>query len=171
MMPDLQVLGIDQGAEQSAFVLWNGQEVLDHGILPNLDLLVWLVDWVDDWPILAIEEIVPYGKVVGKVTLDSIWWAGRFHQAWSGSEPQRWTRQQIAQQLMGISKHDDATFRQYLIDRFGGKDKAIGKKAAKGPFWGIKSHTWQALALAVAVWDKATLERILPLSTEYERPK
>ena len=43
--------------------------------------------------------------------------------------------------------------RQALIDRFGGKEKAIGLKKTPGPLYGISSHAWAALALAITYSD------------------
>ena len=42
-----------------------------------------------------------------------------------------------------------ARTRHALIDRFGGKDAAIGRKAAPGPLYGISRDMWSALAIAV----------------------
>lgn len=36
-----------------------------------------------------------------------------------------------------------------LIDRFGGKDAAIGRKATPGPLYGITKDLWSALAIAI----------------------
>jgi hypothetical protein len=47
----------------------------------------------------------------------------------------------------------DANVRQAILDRFGGKDKAIGKKGCYGPLRSIKSHLWSALAIALFVQD------------------
>ena len=45
---------------------------------------------------------------------------------------------------------NDANIRAAIIDRFGpGKEKAIGKKSAPGPLYGIKGDEWSALAVAL----------------------
>jgi len=49
---------------------------------------------------------------------------------------------------------NDASIRQALIDRFGGKDAAIGRKASPGPLHGIAADVWSALALAVTHTDQ-----------------
>ena len=44
----------------------------------------------------------------------------------------------------------DSNIRQALLDLYGGdKRKAIGIKAEPGPLYGIKSHMWAALGVAV----------------------
>lgn len=49
----------------------------------------------------------------------------------------------------------DANVRQALINRFGGKDAAIGRKAAPGPLYGISRDMRSALAIAVTGHDGA----------------
>ncbi len=55
----------------------------------------------------------------------------------------------------------DAILRQLVIDRYGGKDKAIGKGPTKktagspGPLYKISKDMWQALALAIAYKEGA----------------
>ena len=49
----------------------------------------------------------------------------------------------------------DANVRAALIDRFGpSKRKAIGLKATPGPLYGVHSHMWSALAVAVTYGDR-----------------
>ena len=43
----------------------------------------------------------------------------------------------------------DSNIRQALLDRFGGKDIAVGTKADQGPLYGIKKDVWSALAIGV----------------------
>ena len=47
----------------------------------------------------------------------------------------------------------DKNIRQALIDRFGPGKAAIGTKKAPGPLYGLKSHLWSALAVAVVAAD------------------
>ena len=47
----------------------------------------------------------------------------------------------------------DGNIRQALIDRFGGKEGAIGKKKTPGPLYGVHAHEWPALAVAVMASD------------------
>ena len=171
-MNTTQVLGIDQGTYQSAWVLWNGQTVLGHGIEPNFILIDRLRNWPMPYPDFAIEELVSYGpKTASHELLDAAYIGGVFVGTWPGIlHITRMRRVDIKKHLCGtIAGVNDAVLRGELIHRFGGKEKAVGKKATPGPFYGIKSHTWQALALAVAVWDQVTLERVLPLDAEYEQ--
>lgn len=63
-------------------------------------------------------------------------------------------RRDIKLHLCNSVRAKDANIRQALIDRYGGKEKAIGKKKSPGPLYGIKSHMWAALALAVTYHDQ-----------------
>ena len=113
---------------------------------------------------LAIEQVRSYGMPVGAEVFDTVHWCGRFHQAWANSSAWRdetcpapdcilVPRKQIVTHLCGSARAKDANVRQAILDRFGGKEKAIGRKKTPGPLYGIKSHLWAALALALYVAD------------------
>jgi hypothetical protein len=158
------VLAIDPGPEQSAYVRYgvkildDGEWRMESGILPN-DKLLSLV-WSECGHAgqrVAIEGIACYGMPVGKETFDTCIWIGRFIQA-NGGRGDLVYRPDVKHHLCRSSRAKDANVRQALIDRFGpGKEKAIGKKKTPGPLYGIKSHCWSALAVAVTWWDKNVL--------------
>jgi hypothetical protein len=54
-------------------------------------------------------------------------------------------RKDIKLFLCGTMRAKDANIRQALIDKIGPQ----GTKKTPGPTYGIKSHTWAALAVAV----------------------
>jgi hypothetical protein len=153
------VFGLDPGTEQTAIVGYNGVSVTQHRIVPNETLLIEFADNHDAWfdPhkdfVLATEYMESsLGMAVGKETCRTIFWNGRFVQAWS---PRRWaevTRYNVKRHICGQVRATDANIRQALIDRFGGS-KAIGLKKTPGPLFGIKSHEWAALAVAVTWYD------------------
>jgi hypothetical protein len=88
------------------------------------------------------------------VVFETVFWIGRFCQAWRG-EYVRIHRREVKLHLCNSARAKDANVRQALIDRFGpGKDRAIGKKASKGPLYGFKSDLWAALGVAVTVGDR-----------------
>ena len=51
--------------------------------------------------------------------------------------------------LCGNMRARDGNIRQALLDRFGGKDRAIGRKGSYGPLHGISGDCWSALAVGV----------------------
>jgi hypothetical protein len=63
-------------------------------------------------------------------------------------------RMKVKMHLCGNSRAKDGNIRQALIDRLG----APGKKKAPGPTFGVVADQWQALALAVTVWDERAKE-------------
>ena len=63
-------------------------------------------------------------------------------------------RQTTKAVLCGTARAKDPNVHQALIDMYGGSMKAAkGTKKAPGPLYGVKSHIWSALAVAVA-WAK-----------------
>lgn len=149
------VLAIDPGSEQSAYVLWNGEKVLQHEICSNLKLVVIVRHIkVGGWLTVVIEQIASYGMPVGAEVFETCVWTGRFIEAAADNAAvDRMPRREVKLHLCGQARAKDANIRQALIDRFGGKDRAIGKKASQGPLYGLKADEWQALALAITWYD------------------
>jgi len=54
-------------------------------------------------------------------------------------------RKDVKIQLCQSMRAKDANIRQSLLDRFG----PVGTKKVPGPLFGVKSHIWSALAVAV----------------------
>jgi hypothetical protein len=52
------------------------------------------------------------------------------------------------------SRAKDGNIGQALVDRFGGKAAAIGKKAAPGPLYTVSGDPCAVLALAVTWFDQ-----------------
>lgn len=151
------VLAIDPGNEKSAFVVWSGERVIRYGKVHNEALLRDLERVGRDAGMLggldiqdvAIEMVASYGMPVGAEVFDTVFWAGRFVQAWGGDFT-RVYRREVKLHLCGDSRAKDGNIRAALIDRFGpGRDKAVGTKADPGPLHGIKADVWQALAVAL----------------------
>lgn len=146
---------VDPGTTHSALVITGN--FAPHGlILPNADLLRELCDNRDITPChLVIEQIESFGMAVGKEVFETVFWAGRFAQAWDAHDSRfTWSmlpRKAVKLALCGTVKAKDANIRQALIDRYGGP--SCIKKG--GPLAGIKSHLWAALALAVTYQEQA----------------
>ncbi len=99
---------------------------------------------------LSIEMIASYGMPVGFEVFDTCVWIGRFVQAWH--EPDRvvlCTRMAVKNHLCHSSKAKDANIRQALLDKLGPQ----GTKKNPGPLYGVKSHAWAAVAVAVTVLE------------------
>lgn len=146
------VLAVDPGNEKSAYLLFDGKRAVEYGILENNELLAGIA--TRNATRMAIEGVQCYGMPVGKETFDTCIWIGRFMERFSASNTDVIYRSEVKLHLCRSVRAKDPHIRQSLIDRFGpGKDRAIGKKATPGPLYGVSSHCWSALAVAVTWWD------------------
>jgi hypothetical protein len=93
--------------------------------------------------------------------LDTVDWSGRFCESWErwGGRVERLPRRAVKLHLCGTSRAKDPNIRQALIDRWGGKEKAIGNAKAKGPLYGIAGDEWAATAVAVTYLDQIGVAR------------
>lgn len=156
------ILAIDPGPEQSAFVLFDGECVVAHGIEPNLALEERLGCRANELAAHAVaavvlEQIESFGMAVGREVFETVFWTGRLFQTARltyGPVVERMPRRIVKQHICHTARATDSNIRQALIDRFGGTERAIGKKKTPGPLFGIKSHEWAALAIAVTWWDR-----------------
>ena len=138
------ILAVDPGTTQSGFVRFDGRRVHASGVLLNDAMLSMVAESQDD--MLAIEKIEAMGMAVGAEVFETVHWSGRFLQAWrEPSKVQRITRRAVKLGLCGSMRAKDPNIRQALIDLLG----APGTKAKPGPTWGVSSHAWSALAVAV----------------------
>lgn len=154
------IFGLDPGTTQSGWVLLEKGRVLDSGVHDNHDVLRW-VQAGQDAQVLAVEMIASMGMAVGQTTFETVRWIGRFQQAWREPEAVRLVyRSQVKQHLCGTQRAQDTNVRQALIDMLGHP----GTKGKPGPTYGVKSHAWSALAVAV------TARAMLDSSSVFERP-
>ena len=153
----MTVLACDPGYEQSALVMWDGTKIGSHRIVNNEALmpeLRWLGERKHLGITFVIEQIESMGMAVGKTTFETVYWSGCFAEAMYPNPVARVTRRAVKLHICGQSRAKDGEIRQAIIDRFGpSKEQAIGKKASKGPLYGIASHEWAALAVALTYYD------------------
>jgi len=153
------VLGLDPGPTQSALVSFDS--VPNYCLLQsNEEILKVLQDirylYGDIRAPLVIEKIENQGMgAVGDETFETVYWSGRFAQAYGTDKVDRIGRKAVKLHICGSARANDSNIRCALIDRFGGKDAAIGKKSCPGPLYMIKSHLWAALAVAITAHDKS----------------
>lgn len=156
----MRVVAIDPGYQQSAYVVWDGEQVLYRGTYPNEDMLRGL-HWLYHHPpvVYVFEQVESYGMAVGREVFQTVFVTGRmYQQACSTASPSQavlMPRRAVKLHLCHSAKAKDSNIRQALIDRFGGtKAEAIGTKAKPGPLYGIRADEWAALAIAVTWWDQ-----------------
>lgn len=145
------ILAIDPGTLESGWAILVGRRVDSSGIVRNEDMLRAVIEW--DGP-LAIEMIASYGMPVGAEVFETCVWIGRFVQAYRYSALARLIyRKDVKLYLCGTTHAKDPHIRQALIDLIGPQ----GTKKAPGPTYGVRSHAWAALGVAVTA---LRLERV-----------
>lgn len=146
-----QMIGLDPGTVQSAYVVWNGERILEKGILPNSDMLLKCQEFnrISSSYHLAYEFMQSYGMAVGKEVFETVFWIGRFVQSCISLKPIRVYRKDIKLYFCNSMKAKDTNIRAALIDRFG----PPGVKKEPGLLYGVKKDEWSALAIAVYAWD------------------
>lgn len=151
----MKILAIDPGPTESAFVELSGGAIGGKTKIENSALLEVLRGIVR-YETVVIEMIASYGMAVGAEVFETCLWIGRFQEAaqWRGMDVERVYRKDIKLHLCGTYRAKDPNIRAALIDRYGGKDVAIGNKKNPGPLYGFSGDTWAALALGVTFLDQ-----------------
>lgn len=156
------VLSIDPGPVQSAYLLYDAQApqtypvlVPEFGIVPNevLKQKIWHSPTFLVATALVVESVESYGMPVGREVFETIFWCGRFVEAWGPLPHTLMPRREVKQHCCRSVRANDAMIRQALLDLFGGSQRAVGvnnkKRQAPGPLYGIRRDVWSCLALAV----------------------
>jgi len=155
------ILGLDPGTTKSQIVVWDGERVSFSAFYENADCLTALRQLhgfhpAEHEPLLAMERFESMGASVGKEVFETVYWSGRFHEAYelsAGRPPVGVTRRQVKLHLCNNMRATDAWIRTALMDRFGGA-ASVGTKKAPGPLHGVSGHGWAALAVAVTCLDQ-----------------
>jgi hypothetical protein len=105
--------------------------------------------------------IACYGMPVGAETFETCFWIGRYVDRWvtTGNALDRVSRiprGDIKLHLCRSVRAKDGNVRQALIDRFG----RPGTKKAPGALYGISTHCWAALAVAVCEYDRLNVKNL-----------
>lgn len=146
------ILAIDPGTLKSGWCLYSDGRVIESGVSDNdsvLDLFPFFSSRADT---MAVEMVASYGMAVGRETFETVLWTGRFVQRWVDSCHGRCIkvyRQDAKRCCCKTHKASDADIRAALIARLGD----VGTKKAPGPLYGVKTHVWAALAIAITAED------------------
>jgi len=150
-------IGIDSGTTQSGYiVLENGLgkiKIKESGIVSNDEIFRLFEKYAIDKAVICLEQINPMGMRIGRSTIDTIFWIGRFFDRakTSGCEPVLIERQIVKKTLCPkMPKVNDSKIRSALIKIYG----EPGIKKNPGFTYGIKSHIWQALACVTTYFIK-----------------
>jgi len=153
-MNSSSIIALDPGPTQSAWLIWDGTRILQMAIDDNEQLLTKLRHEPSEHH-LAIEMVASFGMAVGAEVFETVLWVGRFIEAWAvrGRSYEKVYRLRIKQHHCHDSRAKDTNIRAAIVDRFGGKERAIGRIKSKGPLYGVSSHLWSALAIALYAQD------------------
>lgn len=165
-------IGIDPGTDKSGIVsLFPDSEKVEFpGVVENGEMISACEEIVHAAAVrfpagvpvhVGVEMIASYGMPVGQSVFETLLWIGHFITKFPAlAAPVRIKkvfRIQVKSHLCHSAKAKDANVRQALIDLFpatgGGKIPQIGTKSERGPLYGVSSHAWAALGVAVTARD------------------
>jgi len=156
----MKILAIDPGNYQSAFVLWDGSEIICYGKYKNKELLTLIKSVQSQYnpDYFAVEKVASYGMAVGQTTFDTCVWAGRFlqhfiHNSSITDNVQEVFRKDVKLHHCGQTRAKDSNIIQALKDRF--EPGLKPRQRPNGLLKGITADVWQAFALAVYQYDIA----------------
>lgn len=159
----MKIIAVDPGPEQSAFVVMDNGAIMEHAKVDNAWLLTFLKGFLGYREShLVIEQIASFGMSVGAEVFETVFWSGRFAEAFPG-DFYRIKRHEVKMHLCQNMRARDGNIRQAIIDRYGGMGTAIGRKKTPGPLYGIAGDQWSALAVALVFHDR---NQELPLGSE-----
>jgi hypothetical protein len=144
------ILGIDPGPVKSAWATLDGYPMTVAATIAGNSELLDLLRSIDLCSV-AIEQVTYQGRrSIGAETLDTVRWETRFASAAqaAGHRVTLIPRNTVRTKLAGPHAGDKEV-RAAIIERLG----PVGTKRAPGPLWGLKSHEWAALAVALVARD------------------
>jgi len=160
------IIAIDPGPGESAFVIYDGERIIDHGLYQNKDLLelIMLDDSIEG---CVIEMVASYGMPVGKSVFETCVWIGKFADRFEVTKdlqccPDVETifvyRNEIKVHHCKSSRATKANVNQAMQDKYalGESNHGKGNKANPGFFYGFHSDVWDAFAIASYYFETLT---------------
>ena len=149
------IFAIDPGPQNTAYVVFDGIKPLEGAIVPS-DQLIWqltVCNGTYDLSIKAVacEHLQCFGMAVGKETFETAYRIGEYRQFCRSVHLPffRIYRSEVKMAICRNMSATDSNIRCAIIDQFGGKAAAIGKKKTPGPLYWVKKDLWSALAVAI----------------------
>ena len=160
MMQDLKpILAIDPGNTKSAYVVWNGKNILEMDKVYNTQLRMQIPEIVKSFQIKEsyIEMIASYGMKVGDTVFDTCVAIGRFQELLSNHCTVRMVeRKQVLKHHCGTVLSNDSVVRAKLIEKYG----QPGTKKNPGLLYGVTADIWSALAIATMQTEIAKIKSL-----------
>lgn len=151
------MLAIDPGPTKSAVVAMSERGVILYKLIAANNIIKEnMLREFSNSNDLVIENIRSYGMPVGASVFDTVHWAGRFHEAWdaNGGIVKLIDRIDVRMCLCRSSRARDGNIRAAIIDLYGGRELAVGRKKAPGLLYGVHHDLWSAVALAVTYYTE-----------------
>jgi hypothetical protein len=153
------MIALDPGPELTGYARLQSGKFVEAGVLDNEEVLDHIrFEWFRGTR-YAIEMVASYGMPVGREVFETCVWIGRFQQQATSqaSDVRLVYRRDVKLHLCGSPRAKDSNVRQALLDRFprtgGGKTPQVGTKAKPGPLYGMRSHAWAALGVALTALE------------------
>lgn len=150
-----RIMAIDPANEQSAYVIWDGETVIEKGIVPNEQLSV--IIFTNDYDKLAIEMVASYGMPVGRTVFETCVWIGRFYELspLKANNISLVYRKDVKMHHCVNMRAKDSNIRQALIDKYG----KTGTKKEPNPIYQdssekMRKDIWAAFAIATFITEK-----------------
>lgn len=143
----MNIIAIDPGSKSSAWVCMDGAKITGCDICENAELRRVLYR-EDDHDYLAIEKVQSYGKPVGEDVFETVFWTGRFIEAFN-SRFERIPRMAVKMYLCHNPRANDKDIRNAIMRMYGGEEAAIGCSEFPGPLFPVVTHLWAALGVGL----------------------
>lgn len=151
----MEVLAIDPGTSQSAFVIYDGTMVWDKGIIDNEEMLNTL--YLASYDVCHIEMVASYGMAVGRDVFETCTWIGRFIEAayHRNMEPEKIYRKDVKMWHCQSMRAKDSNIRQALINKYGKPGtKKNPNKVYQDSSDKMSKDIWSAFAIATMYFEK-----------------
>jgi len=147
-----RIIAIDPGTTESAYIVWDGTFILDHGKVLNDDIRRLIKSYPELSTKVYIEMIASYGMPVGKETFETCLWIGRFLECCVNQQlhSELIYRKDVKMWHCNSMRAKDSNIRAALIDKYG----VPGVKKAPGITYKLSGDEWQAFAICTYVTEK-----------------
>ena len=155
------VLAVDPGPTTNGVVVYDGARVLYASKNDTIaDVYALIEDNAHGAEFVACERVQSYGIAGASLLRTAEVYGGIQRTAEVAGLPfDGIYRRDVCNELHVKGKGRDQQVRQRMIEMHGGsKAEAIGTKRAPGPLYGVTSHAWQALGLAVVARERALVD-------------
>lgn len=155
------VLAVDPGPTTSGVVVYDGARVLYAAKDDTIaDVYAIIGSFAGCLQLVACERVQSYGIAGASLLRTAEVYGGIRRTAEVAGLPFAGIyRRDVCNALHVKGKGRDQQVRQRMIEMHGGsKAEATGTKRAPGPLYGVTSHAWQALGLAVVARERALFD-------------